>query len=1115
MTRRRALQLAAAAAGAAGGTAGSFWQPVHAAAPAGRAGWSADRFARPGTGSMPMVLWFWNGTLTRELVDEGLVDMRAKGVTEVLVFPFDTAALRPEFFTEEWFDLIGHTLREAGRHDMAVWLFNDDFFPSGRAGGFAVHGGTVGDRTYPPRPDLRAKCVLRSTFEVAGGSTVELMGRGLSVSDGRLLVDAAAYDGVRVLKTGAEWTDYDVTARVRIERATAGLMVRCPDAKNGYLADLRTDGGVDIWRQRDGAFTRLQQGQPRPDFDAAADHELTVTVRGDRITPVLDGTALPGATDTTFATGTAGVRATATQRSSWDSLRVTSPEGAELFASGFEAATDADAFAPPGDLGTPVAAVARPAGASGDGTVARMTDLTDAAQGPGRWEAPAGDWQVDVYSLRLLADSSGPWRNYLDLLDDEAVELYMDIVPGEYLRRFGWAAGGVLRGFADDEPFLASSPAAWGRVPWSPTLPAELARLKPGAGAGVVLSAVHDDLGAEGRELRGAFWRAVSNRFADAYYRRLGGWTAERGLEVISNPLWDEYGPARQLRSSGNLNTSHQWVQIPGTDLIFDHQELGYHRILPRWPASAAHQRGLERVYLEAMGGVGWQTTPAHTREVIGSFAVRGINKVLLHCRFSDSDTIVYPPPFQPVNPWWDLSAPLNTWIGRVVEATRATAPAPTALLQPQRAAECYQDDEDERNAIDTAFTGAVHALEDVQVDFDFLDEGALTGDPALIEHARPRGGRLAVGHAAYEFVVLPQTPMLSLDAVWTLTAFVAGGGTLVAVGEPPRHEPAGQDDRLARALDRLFAHPDAHRADDPAAAAALIAEGGGAAATLVPATPEVRVLRLSRGGDAAFFVTNERDEAVEFTAVFPTEGAPELWDPESGAARPAAVWRRERTGTAVPLRLEARATLLVVLRTAGGEPAHAVEANAPVEELAMRGDTAIATVRVTSATTVRVTAVDGPRRYAGSRVVDDPLTAVPLDGDWSFRFDRDGAETVHRPLGSWTELDAAHSGSAEYGRGFRLGAEELGRRRWLLDLGDVRDVAEVTVNGQELPRRLWAPYHVDVTDALRAGANELAVRVTNTGANARGNAVPSGLLGPAFLRPELLVEVRLTRRTG
>lgn len=161
VSRRRILQLAAAAA--ATGAPTSFWQPAYAADPTGHGAFSADRFARPAADSMPLILWFWNGTVTKDLVVTTLADMRAKGVTEVLVFPFDTTALRPAFFTEGWFEIVEYTLREADRHHMRIWLFNDDFFPSGRAGGFVVNGGKVGDRTYLPRPGLRTKSVRRSS----------------------------------------------------------------------------------------------------------------------------------------------------------------------------------------------------------------------------------------------------------------------------------------------------------------------------------------------------------------------------------------------------------------------------------------------------------------------------------------------------------------------------------------------------------------------------------------------------------------------------------------------------------------------------------------------------------------------------------------------------------------------------------------------------------------------------------------------------------------------------------------------------------------------------------------------------------------------------------------
>jgi len=47
-------------------------------------------------------------------------------------------------------------------------------------------------------------------------------------------------------------------------------------------------------------------------------------------------------------------------------------------------------------------------------------------------------------------------------------------------------------------------------------------------------------------------------------------------------------------------------------------------------------------------------------------------------------------------------------------------------------------------------------------------------------------------------------------------------------------------------------------------------------------------------------------------------------------------------------------------------------------------------------------------------------------------------------------------------------------------DLGDVREIATVAVNGKEL-RTLWhAPFLLRIDPALHAGDNELSIRVTN-----------------------------------
>lgn len=90
------------------------------------------------------------------------------------------------------------------------------------------------------------------------------------------------------------------------------------------------------------------------------------------------------------------------------------------------------------------------------------------------------------------------------------------------------------------------------------------------------------------------------------------------------------------------------------------------------------------------------------------------------------------------------------------------------------------------------------------------------------------------------------------------------------------------------------------------------------------------------------------------------------------------------------------------------------------------------------------------------------------------------------------------------------------------VDLGDVKNLAEVTVNGKDLGQTWHAPYLVDVTSALKPGANQITIKVVNTWVNrligdqqpgatqytftavkpykANSHLVASGLLGPVTI---------------
>ena len=53
-----------------------------------------------------------------------------------------------------------------------------------------------------------------------------------------------------------------------------------------------------------------------------------------------------------------------------------------------------------------------------------------------------------------------------------------------------------------------------------------------------------------------------------------------------------------------------------------------------------------------------------------------------------------------------------------------------------------------------------------------------------------------------------------------------------------------------------------------------------------------------------------------------------------------------------------------------------------------------------------------------------------------------------------------------------------------MLDLGTVKDIAEVSINGRPVAALWKPPYQVDVTGALKAGTNRLEVKITNEWTN-------------------------------
>ncbi len=194
------------------------------------------------------------------------------------------------------------------------------------------------------------------------------------------------------------------------------------------------------------------------------------------------------------------------------------------------------------------------------------------------------------------------------------------------------------------------------------------------------------------------------------------------------------------------------------------------------------------------------------------------------------------------------------------------------------------------------------------------------------------------------------------------------------------------------------------------------------------------------------YFIANTNDSTIMTTLTTRGDGRlPELWDPETGNISEAKVWRMADGKTHVKLNLTTRQAIFLIFRK-------------------------------TTAETCSV------RESLSNSITD----TIHVAGTWTVRFD--GGKEVEWPsLLPWNESADSDiryfSGTARYTQQLHLKEQER-HYRYVLDLGEVKNLAVVHVNGQVIGTLWRPPFTVDITEALHGGDNTLEIDVTNLWVN-------------------------------
>lgn len=705
-----------------------------------------------------------------------------------------------------------------------------------------------------------------------------------------------------------------------------------------------------------------------------------------------------------------------------------------------------------------------------------VIDLTSkmTADGTLNWTAPAGNWVVMRMGYSITGRQNHPASPEatgleVDKLDKTAVSKYIET----YLDMYKDATGGQMGAQGLSHMVLDSYEA--GHMTWTKAMPEEFKKRRgyeitpwiPVLTGRVVQSAEASE------QFLWDFRKTIGELIVENHYEVIGDALHARGMKRYTES--HENGriflaDGMDVKRKADIPMSAMWT--PGSLAGGADEEVRSEADI-REAASVAHIYGQNLVAAESMTSISnaFSWHPEKLKRTADLEMASGLNRFVVH-------TSVHQPlddkkPGLSLGPFGQYFTRQETWAEQAKVWTDYLGRSCYLLQQGKPVVDILYYYGENSN-ITQVFAQKLPSVPGYEYDF---------ANATVIKSAiKIEGGKIVASSGQqYRLLVLDSTAKnMTLPVLKKLGELVAAG--MKVAGAKPEKSPSMSDNaaEFTALVNKIWSNPNVSTKPVETVLSDMNVKKD---ADISGAKSKILYVHRQTADTDLYWLDNRSDSPNEATVSFRVTGkVPQIWYPQTGKMEKVSYQIKDGR-TIIPVKFESWEAYFIVFE----------------------GKTTVAS-------------------YTKPAVTESEVAVVK--GNWKLTFQEGRGGPAQATLNSLASLsdnaDPAikyFSGTARYENTIDL-ATVSKNASYILDLGEVKNIAEVTVNGKKIGTIWKKPFRIDITEGLKSGSNTVVISVTNLWVNrligdaqpgetnkitfttmpfykADSPLLPSGLMGP------------------